>query len=83
VTVHSTGFRWWQRLVDRYNWQIFRRVQKVSLRGPRYTSDLLPHLAQLRDLQNLYLDNTSIPDEDIAAWQRQHPHVDVTVSRSN
>jgi hypothetical protein len=83
VTVHSTGFGWWQQLVDRYDWQMFRRVQTVSLRGPQYDSDLLPHLAQLRDLQSLYLDNTSIPDSDLAAWRRKHPRVAVTVSGSN
>jgi hypothetical protein len=83
VTVHSTGFRWWQRLVDRYDWQIFCRVQKVSLSGPRYTGDLLPHLAQLSDLRELNLDRTSIDEAELADWRRQHPRVAVTVSGSN
>ena len=82
MTVHSTGFDWWRRLVDRYNWQIFRRVTKVSLDGPKYTSDLLPQLAQLHDLRELDLVNTSISRSAVQTWQRQHPHVVVTAQFS-
>jgi hypothetical protein len=82
VTVHSTGFGWWQRLVDRYNWQIFRRVTKVSLDGPKYSSDLLPELAKLSQLKELELVNTSISRGALEIWQRQHPHVVVTAQFS-
>jgi hypothetical protein len=78
VTVHSTGFGWWRQLVDRYDWQIFRRVTKVSLEGPTYTSDLLPRLAQLRSLRTLELVNTSISRNALEAWQKQNPRVAVT-----
>jgi hypothetical protein len=81
VTVHSTGFGWWRRLVDRYDWQMFRRVTRVSLRGPQYTSDLLPHLGKLSDLRELELVDTSIPAGDVAAWRGKHPHVAVSASR--
>jgi len=82
VTVHSTGFGWWRRLVDSNNWQIFRHVTKVSLIGPRYTSDLLPQIAQLSELRELNLENTSIGRGTLEAWQRQHPHVVVTAQFS-
>jgi len=78
VTVQSTGSLWWRRLVDRYNWQTFRRVTKVSLDGPKYTSDLLPQLARLRDLRELELVQTSISKGALESWQKQHPRVVVT-----
>ncbi len=80
MTVHSTGFGWWRRLVDRHDWQIFRHVTKVSLHGPRYTSGLLPHLANLSDLRELELVETSVAGRDLEAWKRQHPHVVVTAT---
>ena len=78
MTIHSTGFGWWRRLVDRYNWQIFRRVTKVSLDGPKYTSDLLPQLSLLRDLRELELERTSISGSELEIWKKQHPRVVVT-----
>ena len=82
MTVHSTGFGWWRRLVDGHDWQVFRRVTRVYLRGPQYTSDLLPHLAQLSSLRELELVDTSISGSDLAAWKENHPHVAVSASRS-
>ena len=80
MTVHSTGFPWWRRLVDSHDWHIFRRVTKVSLDGPRYTSDLLPHLAKLTDLRELHVLNTSISADDLKLWQAQHPRVAVVAT---
>lgn len=81
MTVHSIGFGWWQRLVERCDWRIFRRVTKVALDGPRYTSELLPHLARLSDLRELDLENTSIDSSAVEAWKRHHPHVVVTAGQ--
>jgi len=77
VSVQSTGFGWWRRLVDRCQWQIFRRVTKVSLDGPRYTSDVLPHVGKLSDLEELSLWNTSISSHELEQWKQQHPCVAV------
>jgi hypothetical protein len=60
---------------------IFRRVTKVSLFGPEYKNDLLPHLGKFSDLQELDLVETSISDDDLATWKEQHPRVVVTVTR--
>jgi len=57
---------------------MFVRVTKVSLDGPKYTSDLLPQLARLRDLRELELVHTSISKGALESWQQQHPHVVVT-----
>jgi hypothetical protein len=67
-------------LVDRYNWQIFRHVTKVSLDGPRYTSELLPQLAQLNELRELSLANTPISSRELEQWKQQHPRVAVNFS---
>jgi hypothetical protein len=58
---------------------IFRRVHGVSLDGPQYKSDLLPHLACFRDLRQLNLVNTSIQSSDLDAWKQQHSRVAVKV----
>lgn len=80
MTVHSQGFEWWQRLVDRYQVQMFRRVTKVYLGGPQYKSDMLPELAKLHDLRELELYGTSISQSDLEAWKKQHPRVAVRVT---
>jgi len=77
VTVHSIGFGWWRRLVDRCDWPIFCRVTTVSLDGPRYKSDVLPQLAKLSDLEELSLWNTSITSHELEQWKQQHPRVAV------
>ncbi|MBC7856243.1 MAG: hypothetical protein IAF94_22660 [Pirellulaceae bacterium] len=81
MTVHSRGFHWWQRLVDRYQVQMFRRVTKVYLHGPQYKSDLLPELAKLHDLEELALNESSIPSKNLEVWKMQHPRVVVTATR--
>ena len=58
---------------------IFHRVQSVSLTGPQYGSDLLPHLASFRELQALELVNTSIDRTNLDAWKKHHPRVAVSV----
>jgi hypothetical protein len=69
VTVQSKGFHRWQRLVDRYQVQMFRRVTKVYLLGPQHTSELLPELAKFHDLQELAIYESSIPSSDLEAWK--------------
>ena len=81
MTVRSIGWGWQRRLVDRYRWTMFCRVSKITLEGPRYTGELLPHLANLSELRELALIDTSIPSGDLAAWQRRHPHVAVTATQ--
>jgi hypothetical protein len=79
VTVHSTGPAWFRTLMHVCNVPIFRRVQTVSLHGPQYNSDLLPHLARFGQLQELELVNTFIDCIQLDAWKEQHPHVAVSV----
>jgi hypothetical protein len=81
VTVQTIGSAWWRRLVDCYDLRIFRRVTKVSLDGPRYTRDLLPHLAKLTDLRELHLVSTSIAADDLELWKAQHPRVAVVATQ--
>ncbi len=73
----------WRRLLDRFEVQMFRRTTIVSLHGPQYTRDLLPHLARFHDLEQLELLDTSIGDDDLWTWQQQHPQVAVSVNRSS
>ena len=69
-------------MLDRYNVQMFRRATKVSLCGPQYKDDLLPHIAKLHGLRELDLLDTSISDNDLEVWQKQHPQVVVTSRHS-
>lgn len=69
-----------RQLVDRYNLRMFQRVTRVDLNGPNYKQDLLPELAKFTHLQELELDRTSIPDDDLEAWKGIHPHILVTAT---
>ena len=60
---------------------MFCRVSKVTLEGPRYSGNLLPHLARLSDLDELQLVETSIVPSDLEAWRRQHLRVVVTATQ--
>lgn len=82
MTVQSQGFYWWQKLMDRYQVQMYRRVTKVYLYGPQHKRDLLPHLSRFRELRELELHQTSIPRRDLEFWKQQHPQVAVTATHS-
>lgn len=77
MTVHLQDSWWWQRLAERNNIPVFRRVTGIYLDGPRFKSDLLPQLAKFHELQELELMDTSISDSDLETWKLEHPQVAV------
>ncbi len=80
MTVRSKWYGWLPGLDERNLLPIFRRVTKVYLVGPEYRKELLAHLAEFHELQELELWETSISYRELEAWKKQHPQVAVTAT---